>query len=139
MLSSDTRAVGCFVDVVWYELNASPERLRPVQIRNAPDPLSRVKFKSYHVIFATQNWVFFWVFSSDTMAMGCFVDVVWYELNLSPERHRPVQIRHAPDPFLASRLNRTMCFSSRNIGFPFGCWVQILWRWVVVWMLYGTN
>ena len=27
MLSSDTRAMGCFVDVVWYDLNATPERV----------------------------------------------------------------------------------------------------------------
>ena len=42
-------------------------------------------------------------------------------------------IRH----FLVTRLNRTMRFSSRNIGIPLSL-VQILEQNVVIWMLYGT-
>ena len=35
MLSSDTRAMGCFVDVVWYDLNVTPERVGDIPTLNS--------------------------------------------------------------------------------------------------------
>ena len=37
------------------------------------------------MLFVTQHWVAFLMLNSDTRAMGCFVDVVWYDLNVTPE------------------------------------------------------
>ena len=50
--------------------------------------LSRVTFKLYQALFAPQHWFTFWMLGSSTMAVGCFSDVIWYELNVSPERGR---------------------------------------------------
>ena len=42
-------------------------------------------FKSYHVLFVAQHWGAFSGFSSGTRAKGCYLDVVWYDLNTPPE------------------------------------------------------
>ena len=49
------------------------------------DPtLSGDAFKSYHALFVAQHWDSF-VVSSDTRAKCCYLDVVWYDLNATPE------------------------------------------------------
>ena len=42
-------------------------------------------FKSYHVLFFAQHWDAFFGFSSDTRPKRCYLDVVWYDLNATPE------------------------------------------------------
>ena len=39
-------------------------------------------------LFVAPHWVSFLFRSSATKAMGCFVDIVWYDLNATPERGR---------------------------------------------------
>ena len=42
-----------------------------------------VTLNSYLVLFDTQHWNVFQMLSSDTRAMGRFLDVVWYELSVT--------------------------------------------------------
>ena len=57
-------------------------------LRRRPPPLSGVAFKSYPVRLFAQHWVSFLMMSSDTSAMDCFLDFVWRDLNVTPERGR---------------------------------------------------
>ena len=51
---------------------------------NALDPFL-VTFKSYPVLFVVQHGVSI-LMSLDTRAMGCLVDIVWYDLNVTIQR-----------------------------------------------------
>ena len=77
-----------------------------------PPTLYGVTFISYPVLFVTQHWVAFLMLNSDTRAMSCFVDVVWYDLNVTPEKVGGIPILNmdVPDPI-------ALAFS--NVSHPF--------------------
>ena len=55
--------------------------------------------------------------SSDTRVMGCFVDVVWYDLNVTPERGRGhSQFSALPSQGTILGIFPTLCFNTLNIA-----------------------
>ena len=52
-----------------------------------PPTLCIVTFKSHLAQFAAEHLGSFLMLNSDTRAMGCFVDVLWCDLNMKADGH----------------------------------------------------